>query len=92
MHCILNNAEKTVAQPNSHHDVTDRHQLVQQHMGPGLRAGVERLTADKVLAVLSSRHLEAEAAAELFILDTALSLLGTRKLAPNGQGTSPPLP
>jgi uncharacterized protein YbcI len=72
MHDVLTKAEKVLAQTGGHGEVTDAQGLFRQEMEADFRAVVERLTGQKVLAVLGANHIEPDVAAAIFILDDAL--------------------
>jgi uncharacterized protein YbcI len=72
MHDVLTKAEKVLAQKGRGGDVTEVHGLFRQEMEADFRAVVERLTGQKVLALLSANHIEPDVAAAIFILDDAL--------------------
>jgi hypothetical protein len=52
--------------------VTAAHGLFRQQMEADFRAVVERLTGQKVLAVLSANHIDPDVASAIFILDDAV--------------------
>jgi uncharacterized protein YbcI len=72
MRDVLTRAEKVLAQKGRHRDVTEAHGLFRGEMEADLRAVVERLTGQKVLAFLSANHIEPDVAAAIFILDEAV--------------------
>ncbi len=72
MHDVLTKAEKVLAQKGRGSDVTELRSLFRQQMEADFRAVVERLTGQKVLALLSANHIEPDVAAAIFILDDAL--------------------
>jgi uncharacterized protein YbcI len=72
MHDVLTKAEKVLAQNGMGSDVTTARGLFCQEMEADCRAAVERLTGQKVLALLSGRHIEPDVATVIFILDAAL--------------------
>jgi uncharacterized protein YbcI len=63
MHDILTKAEKVLAQTGGRSKVTDAHGLFRQQMEGDFRAVVERLTGQKVLAVLGANHIDPDVAA-----------------------------
>lgn len=71
MRDVLTRAEKSLV--SRHPDALEhmRH-LFHEAMEPDFRAAVERLTGRKVVALVSGRDIEADLAAELFILDELL--------------------
>ncbi len=72
MRDALTKAEKILAQKGRERDVTEVRDLFRREMEADLRAAVERLTGQKVLAFLSSHHLDPDVAAAIFILDDEL--------------------
>jgi uncharacterized protein YbcI len=72
MHDVLTKAEKVLAHKGRAGDVTEARGLFRQQMEADFRAVVERLTGQKVLALLSANHLEPDVAATIFILDDSL--------------------
>ncbi len=72
MHDVLTKAEKVLAQTGRHGELAEAHSLFRQEMEADLRAVVERLTGQKVLAFLDTNHIEPDIAAAIFILDDAL--------------------
>jgi uncharacterized protein YbcI len=69
MHDVLTKAEKILAQTGRHGDVSEARGIFHQEMEADLRAVVERLTGQKVLAFLSASQIEPDVAAAIFILD-----------------------
>jgi uncharacterized protein YbcI len=72
MHDVLTKAEKVLAQAGSDHEVTEAHGLFRQQMEAEFRTVVERLTGQKVLAVLGANHIDPDVAAVIFVLDDAV--------------------
>ena len=72
MHDVLTKAEKAVAQAGSHSEVTAADSLFREQMEADFRAVVERLTGQKVLAVLGANHIDPDVAAVIFVLDDAV--------------------
>jgi uncharacterized protein YbcI len=72
MHEVLTKAEKILAQKGRGSDVTDVRRLFQQEMEADVRAAVERLTGQKVLALLAGSHIDPDVVAAVFILDAVL--------------------
>jgi uncharacterized protein YbcI len=72
MYDVLTKAEKVLAETGRDADVTEAHGLFRQQMEADFRAVVERLTGQKVLAVLSANHIEPDVASAIFILDHAV--------------------
>lgn len=72
MHDVLTKAEKVLARKGRANEVNELRGLFGQEMEADFRAAVERLTGHKVLALLSSHHIEPDVAAAIFILDDEL--------------------
>ncbi len=72
MHDVLTKAEKILAQTGRHGDVTEARGIFHQEMEADLRAVVEQLTGQKVVAFLRANQIEPDVAAAIFILDDAL--------------------
>ena len=72
MHDVLTKAEKILAQKGRARDVTAVRGLFRQEMDADFRAAVERLTGQKVLALVSGHHIDPDVATAIFILDAAL--------------------
>jgi uncharacterized protein YbcI len=72
MHDALTKAEKVLVKKGRGDDVTEVRSLLRQQMEADLRAAVERLTGQKVLALLSGHHLEPDVSAVIFVLDGEL--------------------
>jgi uncharacterized protein YbcI len=72
MHGVLTKAEKLLVQKGRESDVTAVRGLFRREMEADFRAAVERLTGQKVLALLTGNHIEPDVATAIFILDAAL--------------------
>lgn len=72
MHDVLTKAEKVLAQKGRQNEVSEVRDLLRQEMQADFRAVVERLTGQRVLALLSAHHLDPDVAAAIFILDAEL--------------------
>lgn len=72
MHDVLTKAEKALAHAGSDDEVTAAHGLFREQMEADFRAVVERLTGQKVLALLGANHIEPDVATVIFVLDDAI--------------------
>lgn len=72
MHDVLTQAEKILGSNGQHTSVLDWRETLHTRLGPDFRAAVERLTARKVIAFISSNHIDPDVAVEMFILDAPL--------------------
>jgi uncharacterized protein YbcI len=75
--CVLEDtmtkSERTLADAGQNEFVLRIRHALQNTMEDDLSAAVERLTSRKVVAFMSSNHVEPDIAAELFVLDESLS-------------------
>lgn len=72
MHGVLTQAEQVLGDNGEHSSVMDWRATLQGVVEDDARGEVERLTARKVVALISAIHLSPDVTAEIFILDAPL--------------------
>jgi uncharacterized protein YbcI len=73
LHDGLTKAEQTLVDAGRHAEVLELRRIFQETMRDDLVAVVERLTACGVRAFMSANHVEPDAAAEVFLLDSKIA-------------------
>jgi uncharacterized protein YbcI len=66
---VMTKGERTLAEAGNNEAVLDIRDAFQETMGPDLVAAVEKLTGRSVEAFISGNSVEADIAAEVFVLD-----------------------
>jgi len=91
--CVLEDtmtkAERSLATDGKEDFVLSMRHAFQQTMREDFVAAVERLTGRKVVAFLSSNHVDPDLAAELFVLDEPITG-GVEVVGPNSQTAASP--
>ena len=69
----LTKAERSLVEAGKHADVLQLRRSFQETMRDDLVAVVEQLTASRVNTFMSANHIEPDAAAEIFLLDSKVA-------------------